>query len=271
MYFDPPADLPPGPLHPVGARLRLKYEEGPLSVPLSAPLKEFAPTRRAALLTIAGAAAGSRVFAYGADFWNRKDPQEWSSDEVGQLMSKSPWAKEVSSSYTPPGGGGGGLDSSGGLGGRRTRPDSQPAQASRIYKGTVRWDSAKPVKDALKASVPAAFANHYVISVTGFPIAEIGGSRAHAQSDASRSMEDRLDDLKGLSYLQPKDKGALQPGIVLQPSGNFGTTILFGFSKELLNLTVEDREVTFATEFGRINLKVKFNLKDMVYRGELAV
>jgi hypothetical protein len=240
-------------------------------VPQSVPLKEFVPTRRAALLTIAGIATGSRLFAFGSDFWNRKDPQEWSSDEVGQLMSKSPWAKEFSSSYTPPGGGGGALDTAGGLGGKRARPDSQSAPAARIYKGTVRWDSAKPVKDAMRAPAPAAFANHYVISVTGFPINEIGGKKAHAQSDANRSMEDRLDDLKGVTFLQPKDKAEVQPGIIQQPSGNFGSTILFGFSKELLNLTVEDRDVTFVTEFGRVNLKVKFNLKDMVYHGELAV
>jgi hypothetical protein len=29
--------------------------------------------------------------------------------------------------------------------------------------------------------------------------------------------------------------------------------------------------VTFVTEFGRLNLKAKFNLKEMMYHGELAV
>ena len=64
--------------------------------------------------------------------------------------------------------------------------------------------------------------------------------------------------------------GLSQTGLVQQQTSSYGS-VLFGFSKELVTLTPEDHEVTFATQFGRMNIKTKFNLKEMIYRGELAV
>ena len=118
-----------------------------------------------------------------------------------------------------------------------------------------------------------AFKDHYVISVTGFPVTGPANRRYNTESDDSNaSMQDVLDHLKSVTFLQPKDKRDVQPGIVQQPAaGGYGTTVLFGFSKEVLALKPEDKEVTFITEFGKLDLKAKFNLKDMLYRGELAV
>jgi hypothetical protein len=36
-------------------------------------------------------------------------------------------------------------------------------------------------------------------------------------------------------------------------------------------LKPEDKEVTFSTKLGRLLVKTKFNLKDMTYRGDLAL
>jgi len=36
-------------------------------------------------------------------------------------------------------------------------------------------------------------------------------------------------------------------------------------------LTADDREVTFTTKLGAIEVKTKFNLKDMMYRNELSL
>jgi len=36
-------------------------------------------------------------------------------------------------------------------------------------------------------------------------------------------------------------------------------------------LTPDDKEVTFTTQLGRLDLKTKFNLKDMMYHKELAL
>jgi hypothetical protein len=240
--------------------------------------RNSAPTRRGTLWTLGGIAlAGlARLDAFAADFWNKKDPSEWSSEEITQLTSKSPWAKEVTSSYTPTSGGasagaGDQGDQGDGRGGRRNR--EIPGIPPQPYKGTVRWESAKPIMEALKAPLAAAFADHYVISVTGFPVLAFGGRPRPASSASSNAtMEDVLDRLKGITFLQARDKRDAQPGVVQQPpAGNLGTTILFGFSKEIVTLTPEDKEVVFVTEFGRLGIKAKFNLKEMMYRSELAV
>ena len=49
-----------------------------------------------------------------------------------------------------------------------------------------------------------------------------------------------------------------------------GSSILFGFAKDRA-LSKSDKEVTFATQLGRLLVKVKFEPKEMVYRGELAL
>jgi hypothetical protein len=256
--------------------------ESPKSfVPKIANFALRAPMTRRNILMIAAGAAGclaewSPLEAFGSDFWNQRDPSEWTSEEVNQLTTKSPWAKEVGGNYTNPngqsrgmGGGGGGGMGGGGMGGGRRR--GQVGMPSQNYKGTIRWESAKPIIDALKAPLADAFKDHYVISVTGFPLDNGGRSRSQSE-DSDASLQDVLDHLKGVTFLQPKTKRDVQPGIVQQPAnGRYGSTVLFGFSKEVLALKPEDKEVTFITSFGRIDLKAKFNLKEMQYKGELAV
>ena len=263
-------------------------------------------TRRS-VLTLAvgtGFAGWTRLYAFGSDFWNKKDPSEWNHDEVDQLTNKSPWAKAVSVSgpannpYGQQGGGypgggypgggypgggypgggypGGGYPGGGypggGYGGmgRRRGPMQQ---AGPSYKGTVRWESAKPIMEALRTDkLPEGFADRYVISIVGIP-PNVGQERRYqGQNDDSdqRSQQQLLDQIKQQTYLSPKDKRDAQPGIVTQQGSRYGN-VLFGFSKDVLALKPEDKEVTFSTVFGRIPIKAKFNLKEMMYHGELAI
>jgi hypothetical protein len=237
-------------------------------------------TRRDVLSLAAGAGilSRARLFGYSSDFWNKKDPGEWSPDEVSQLTTKSPWAKPVSAQYTPQGGGGGGFPGGGGYGGGGTggggtgrggRQHGGVGMPTQSFSGTVRWESAKPVLEAMKKPLPEAFSDHYVISVSGFPLTR--GRRGGTDDDSESRDSDTLDRLKGMTTLARKDGRDLQPGIVQQaPTAGFGT-ILFGFSKEMLSLKPDDKEVTFSTSFGRISIRTKFILKEMTYRGELAV
>jgi hypothetical protein len=261
----------------------------------------------------AGAQASLRMYAASSDFWNKKDPGEWSAAEIDKLASKSPWAKEVNASspavdrpYAGSGGNGGGLGDpgigggggggypggggggggypgggmgGGGMGGRGMgggrRGAGGPTAVS--YKATVRWESAKPIQAALKTPLPEGLAGAYVISVSGVPILEQG--RHHADegdtdSTVSKGLSDQvLDRIKNLTYLEPKGKSPAQPGVVqkgaISSSGN--PTLLFGFPRDVLPLTVDDREVLFTTKLGAIEIKTKFNLKDMMYRNELAL
>lgn len=153
----------------------------------------FVLTRRGVLALVAGACVTrwERLYGFSSDFWNKKDPGEWSSQEIEQLTSKSPWAKEVSAQANSPdereagGMGGPGTATGGGMGGPRMggggmggprmggpgmggpgvggpgmgggrRRGGGPAES---FKGTVRWESAKPVLDALKTPLAEAFAN----------------------------------------------------------------------------------------------------------------
>jgi len=156
------------------------------------------------------------------------------------------------------------------MGGGRGRRGGGPSQT---FQGTVRWESAKPVLEAMKAPLPEVFANHYVIGVSGFPM--MSGRPRSADDDnrdgSAQATEDRLDHLKALTFLKPKDKEGLQPGVALQQPSSGGGTYLFGFSKEMLTLTPADKEVTFTTRIGRLDVKAKFNLKEMLYRGDLAL
>ena len=167
--------------------------------------------------------------------------------------------------------GGGGIPGmgGGGMGGGRRGGGRQQGQS---VQGTVRWESAKPVVEAMKAPLPDAFASHYVISISGFPL---NGGRRRSQDDSdsssTQSTDDMLDQLKSLTYLQPKGRDGAQPGVVQKSPSSGGGTVLFGFSKEMLALKPEDKEVTFSTKLGHLLVKTKFNLKDMLYHGELAI
>lgn len=239
-------------------------------------------TRRSVLL-LAGAGL---AWAGSSDPWEKKDPADWTPQEVDKLLYKSPWAKSVTaqgaagqtggSGYPgggggyPPGGGGGypgggyppvGMPRRGGPGGYPRQGGGYPQGGGRgmeTRQGTVRWESAKPMRAARKDQLPEAFANHYVISVSGFPVWTV-----------NEGTDRRLDEMKMNTTLRPKGKDYAQPGIV-QPN-EAASAWLFGFSKDALNLTAADKEVEFTSRIGSFVIKASFNLKDMVYRKELAV
>jgi hypothetical protein len=80
-----------------------------------------------------------------------------------------------------------------------------------------------------------------------------------------------LDRLKSFTSLEPKGKRGAQPGVVQRQESTGAGSILFGFSKELLDLSADDKEVTFTTNLGRASLKTKFDFAEMKYHGKLAV
>ena len=135
---------------------------------------------------------------------------------------------------------------------------------------TVRWESALPLREALKNQLPEDFANRYVISVNGLPL---GGRRRRIDDDnssgGSESAADLLDRLKSGATLQAKGKEPLQPGVIQRTPAEDG--FLFGFSKDMLPLTAGDRDVTFTLDTGTMTLKARFDPKEMLYRGQLAI
>ena len=284
--------------------------------------------RQMFLLASAGVAAWLPLDATTGDFWNKKAPADWSSEEIDRLITKSPWAKSIKAQYASgagnsgdgggypggtgtgtgggypgssgggyPGGGqgggypgGGGRSRGGGIGipgiggigipgiggmgrGRGNGGGSPRGGAVSPYEGTVRWESARPVLDAMKSPLPEAFEGRYVICVSGIPL--MGGRSISAGEDddstASRRQEqDDLDRLKGLSSLQPKGRDIVQAGVVARQVGT-GSSFLFGFSREMLPLYTRDADILFTTQLGRLVVKAHFAPKEMQYHGELAV
>jgi hypothetical protein len=124
------------------------------------------------------------------------------------------------------------------------------------------------VREALKPEFPDDFAGHYVITLSGFPWPLRNGRL----EDDERSGQDELDHLKSVTFLKPERGNPLQPGLVTQPiSSSVNGSILFGFSKDLLQLSTDDREIEFTTRLGRSPIEARFFPKEMLYRGKLAV
>jgi len=264
---------------------------------------------RRGVLTLAGACLVSWEDLYAGEFWNKKDPSQWTGEEIDQLTTKSPWAKSVTAQYAPgsnnggygqqggqqgggyPRNGGGmggpsigiggiGMGRRGGMGGGR--PGGGYPQSSN-YKGTVRWESAQPILDALKTPLPEAFAKHYAIGVRDIPLIE---NRPRQQQnpddtgqdspklstpDTSASDNKRtLDNLKQMTDLTPKGREPVQPDVVQQMTPG-GTYFLFGFSKTFLDFGKKDHEVAFSTQLGKLIVKAKFDPSEMLYHGALAV
>ncbi|HUI54687.1 MAG TPA: hypothetical protein VLY04_06925 [Bryobacteraceae bacterium] len=253
---------------------------------------------RRGVLALAGASVvpWGRLFAYSPEFWDKKDPSQWTTEEIEKLTTKSPWAKSVTAQDTGggnggygqgspgggyPGGGGGGYPGGGGMpriggigfprgrgGGMGRGPGGGRTMTS--YQGTVRWESAQPIREALKLELPEAFAGHYVISVRDIPLITDRRRPSDDTSDSSAPPQPNLDDLKQFTTLQPKGKELAQAGVVQQMTPG-GTYFLFGFAKEFLQFDKKDNEIDFSTRLGRILLKTKFYLSEMRYHKQLAV
>ena len=243
-------------------------------------------TRRTILFLGPAAAVGSwvRLTAKESKFWNIKDPSEWSSEEIDRLITRSPWAKEIKASIAPPdsdiggnrrpsdvGGGRPGGISIPGVGGRQSGGLGIPGigipgigsgggQGRTSVPKTeliVRWESAKPVLDALKTPLAEVLANHFVISLNGVPNMYLRD-------------QDRPESSRFQARLTIKGKSSVRSEVQQQAPGALTQTFLFGFSKKELSFSPED-EVTFATQLNRAPITATFNLKEMTYRGELAV
>ncbi len=187
-------------------------------------------TRRQAILfgfEIPGVFAGVRAWAAPAsEFWNSKDPSEWSDEEVGRLLTDSPWAKKVAAEFDfasagrgsaeergvrggmgggmggmGGGMGGGGMGGRGGMGGGGmgapgggvTGPAAQggqrgegPPRGSRIL---IRWETSKAVRDAARKALASDPGGDYVISVSGLGF--LGRSRRGTGGDSAEEESER--------------------------------------------------------------------------------
>ena len=212
-------------------------------------------TRRQAIL--AALAVPADAF-FSNEFWNAKLPARWTEPEIRQLLNKSPWAKAASisdKSETGP------LSSAPAAARRRGRggasPPGAPPNSPALIKwhATVRWESALPVREALHRGDPGPLPEDYILNVFG----EVPSGDTDSAEDAlkdSTTLAHKGDQIR-LKRIEPAPQNELsEPGM------------LFYFSR-LLALRLEDKEVTFSTRLGPLEVKCQFALKDMLYRGNL--
>jgi len=90
-----------------------------------------------------------------------------------------------------------------------------------------------------------------------------------SDDDGPEERQQKLTILKETTRLERKDdplelqRVKIAPRTPQSPSGT-----LFYFSR-VFPLTLEDKQVTFVTKVGPLEVKCKFTLKDMMYRGSL--
>lgn len=247
--------------------------------------------------------------AIGASDWQKSDPNQWTSNDVYQILNNSPWSKTVktqianakdandalgsqsSGGSTPPppntaayGGGGrrGGYGASSrtyssGGGGNQSKAPSPSSQGP--TEVTIQWQSALPVQIAAakKVANDADISNlksldNYVVAVIGLPIRALGGRAASVDSDQTidpdeeKSLEDRL---KVSTELVAGGHEALHPVKVELNQGVDGRTLLYFPKKE--PITLGEKTVDFKLIAGHTKIEKKFVLKDMEFRGQLAL
>jgi hypothetical protein len=225
-------------------------------------------TRRSAVLISCG--LGASASAWARDFWSEKKPADWAEDEIQQMLTKSPWAKDASIFDSAAHKGSPSAPRVGGLTRRGARPGTvgnpEPTVGNwNSWKATVRWESALPVRDALKAPKTPEVDENYIISLIG----DIPGVGVPSDDDDPAERQQKLDVLKETTRLERRDDPLELQRVKIAlrtPRSPAGT--LFYFSR-VLPITPEDKQITFVTKVGPLEVKCKFNLRDMIYRGSL--
>ncbi len=284
-------------------------------------------SRRACLFSGAGALLAPG-FARAADPW-KKDAAEWSDKDIQQIVTKSPWAKEVTVEFKGggqggnwggggggrgrrggggggamgdasvggpgggggygggggggmgPGGGGGGYGGGGYGGGANPRSmENGPGGGGGVpqMKTTVRWESSKAIRDARKKPIRPEDAPFYILSVGPLPAGPPGGGPGQwgagaegantSEADRRKWLENRL---KESTRLERKGQDPIVPDRAMVVEGNGMRMLVFYFPRSPHAIQAEDKEVTFVTALGPMEIKAKFPLKDMAYGSDLAL
>jgi hypothetical protein len=226
------------------------------------------------------------------DFWDSKDPAAWTSDEKQVLLFQPPWAREGfvrmeldKKRRTTPGYGNNGRQ---GVDMPDVRPGVAPGGVRSVpigeapppvpnpdpghpveFRVLARWESAKPVRLAGGPEVPELTGQYYVIRLRGLPL--MPPTKPKPGEVPPNTNEGMLQAIKQGSRLDRKDKPGIPCAHLFTGSGDAATDVLLFFSRGPDPITVADKLVTLESRFLFFHLSLKFPLKDMMYRGELAL
>jgi hypothetical protein len=239
----------------------------------------FMITRRNTLLAafgFSGALAlllAADLFGAIMDFWDQKDPNDWTADQMQEMLTRSPWAKPASVSFfnNGPGGygagiggrAGAGLGGTGRTGQRSSAAGGAPSQSASdpgTFRAIVRWESSKPVQAAEKSRPGDGDSGFYILALIG----DIPDFAQPDDEETAQAREQRVAMLREFTKLERKGGSPIYLER-LEPSA---TGTLFYFSR-FDPITPANKEITFQTKMGPLEIKAKFTLKDMMYKGKL--
>ena len=247
-------------------------------------------TRRRWLQAGAVWTASPALRAARRDFWESKDPASWSDEEKQVLLWQSPWAREgfariEEKKRSAPGYGSDGRqgvelpDTRPGVppGGVKSVPIGEPippvpkAPGEPVqFRVLARWETARTVRLAGGPEVPEMTGQFYVIRLRGLPLMpppKVKPGEA-APPDPNEGM---LQAIKAGTRLERAGKAPIPCAHLFTGSGNASTEVLLFFSRASDAITVADKMVALESRFAVFHLSIKFPLKDMMYKGELAL
>jgi hypothetical protein len=137
------------------------------------------------------------------------------------------------------------------------------------FRVLARWESATPVRLAGGPELPEGVAQFYVIRLRGMPL--LPPPKGGNGESAPNPNQGMLQAIEQGSRIERKDKSAIRCAHLLTGSGESATELLLFFPRGADPIAVEEKAVTLDSRFGPFHLSVKFPLKDMMYKGALAL
>jgi hypothetical protein len=140
------------------------------------------------------------------------------------------------------------------------------------FQVLARWESAKPVRLAggpELPQVPELTGQFYILRLRGLPL--MPPPKVKPGEVAPDPNEGMLQAIQQGSRLERKDKPGIPCAHLFKGSGDTTPEVLLFFPHTADPITLADKLVTLESRFTVFHLSVKFPLRDMMYKGELAL
>jgi hypothetical protein len=118
--------------------------------------------------------------------------------------------------------------------------------------------------------VPELSGEFYVIRLRGLPLMPPPKVKP-GEPPPPNPNEGMLPAIKAGARLERPGKPAIPCAHLFTGTGTAATDVLLFFAKGPDPITIADKVVTLDSQFSVFHLSVKFPLKDMIYKGELAL
>lgn len=200
--------------------------------------------------------------------WRNKRVAEWTEEDAQQVLTDSPWAKRVipillhqQSEFERRDGGNMGTPTGVGYDGvadNESRRENRHGGAPSLL---LRWETAMPVRAARfkghTVEPPTLETDCYVLALYGVP----GG---YFKGDPVKLGKP----LKDLAALRREGKADVKPSRVEVFQGEAGPIVVYEFPRTL-EITKDDKSLTFSAVVGRLSLIRVFDTGAMHFEGKL--